>query len=281
MPGRSLVLQYDQNDKTKSEGAALMAGADFIFCLDFNHLSRINDMGPLVAQSKAAKVMVDHHIQPADFAQLTFSDQHAAATAELIYLLIDKLGMRDSIDGPLADCLYAGIMTDTGSFRHGSTTARIHRVTADLIELGADNNRVHMLIYDTNSLSKLQFLGYCLTEKLVYLPELKTAYFAINKEELKRFHIQTGDTEGIVNYALSLENVVLGAIIIDRTEMVKMSFRSAANFDVNTFARRYFEGGGHFHAAGGKSHDTLERTVERFLESLEYHAEELAGLHKG
>jgi phosphoesterase RecJ-like protein len=281
MQGRSYVLQFDQNDKTKAEAAKLVAEADVIFCLDFNTLERINDLGKLVGQSTARKVMIDHHMQPADFADLIFSDIHAAATAELVYLLIDALGHRELIDKGVAECLYAGIMTDTGSFRHGSTTARIHRVIADLIELGADNSRVHTLIYDNSSLNRLQFLGYCLSEKLVYLPEFKTAYFAITKEELMRYHILTGDTEGVVNYALSLQGVVLGAIIIDRTEMVKMSFRSAADFDVNTFARRYFEGGGHYNAAGGKSLDSLEVTVERFLSALREHASELAVLNKG
>jgi phosphoesterase RecJ-like protein len=281
MPGRSYVLQFDQNDKTKAEATRLVSEADVIFCLDFNTLERINDLGILVGQSKARKVMIDHHMQPAGFADIMFSDVKAAATAELVYLLIDALGHRDLLDKHLAECLYAGIMTDTGSFRHGSTTARIHRVIADLIELGADNARVHMLIYDNSSYNRLQFLGFCLSEKLVYLPEFKTAYFAITREELKRFNIQTGDTEGVVNYALSLQGVVLGAIIIDRSEMVKMSFRSAADFDVNTFARRYFEGGGHYNAAGGKSNDTLDQTVERFLTAVTEHGAELAQLQKG
>ncbi len=278
MPGRSQVLQFDKSAQTRAEATRLATEADIIFCLDFNTLERINDFGPIVGASPAAKVNIDHHLLPQPFAQVVFSDTSAAATAELIYLVIAALGGRGQIDGPLADCLYAGIMTDTGSFRHGSTTARIHRVIAELIELGADNAKVHRLIYDTNSLNRVRFLGYCLAEKLVVLPEYKTAYFAISAEELKRFHIQTGDTEGIVNYALSLEGIVLGAIIIDRTEMVKMSFRSAAAFDVNTFARRYFEGGGHFNAAGGKSTDDLPRTIERFLQAVAAHGAELAAL---
>lgn len=281
MAGRQDVLLFDQNDSTRARAEQLTQAADIVFCLDFNTLERINDYGKIVAASPARKVVIDHHMQPSDFPDLLFSDVTAAATAELIYLLIDALGKRDWIDKDIAECLYAGIMTDTGSFRHGSTTARIHRVIADLIELGADNARVHRLIYDTSSLSRLQFLGYCLSEKLRVLPELKTAYFAISREELKRFNIQTGDTEGIVNYALSLEGIVFGAIIIDRTELVKMSFRSAADFDVNTFARRYFEGGGHYNAAGGKSSDSLEETIARFEAAVLKHAEELASLGKG
>ena len=281
MPGRNEVLQYDRNNTTKAEASKLTADADLIFCLDFNTLSRINEYGAIVGASPAKKVLIDHHLEPSSFADISFSDTEAAATAELAYLLIDAMGERSLITGGIADCLYAGIMTDTGSFRHDSTTARIHRVIADLIELGADNGRVHRLIYDNSSLNRLRFLGFCLSEKLVVMPEHKTAYFAISKEELKRFHIQTGDTEGVVNYALALEGVVLGAIIIDRTEMVKMSFRSAADFDVNTFARRYFEGGGHYNAAGGKSTDTLEETVKRFEEAVRAHGGELAALAKG
>jgi len=281
MPGRSKVLQYDQNIATKAEAETLVADADIIFCLDFNNLSRINEFGHFVGKSAAIKVMIDHHMEPADFAAIMFSDPHAAATAELVYMLIDAMGQRHLIDKNIAGCLYAGIMTDTGSFRHSCTTPRVHRVVADLIELGANNTKIHVQIYDNNSIDRMQLLGYILSEKLVYLPAYKTAYFAITKEELERFNIRTGDSEGFVNYALSLKDVVLGVIIIDRTEMVKMSFRSAANFDVNLFARRYFEGGGHYHAAGGKSADTLEQTIARFLEALEYHQPELAGLHKG
>jgi phosphoesterase RecJ-like protein len=204
-----------------------------------------------------------------------FWDTKAAATAELIFDLIVLMGDELLIDSDIADCLYAGILTDTGSFRHPSTTHKVHITIAQLIDLGANASRVHKLIYDTNSENRLRFMGYILLNKLVVLREYNTAYITITKDELKQYDSKTGDTEGFVNYALSIEGIKFGIIIVDRTEAVKISFRSVGEFSVNDFARKNFEGGGHRNAAGGKSSLSLEETVAKFLALLPEYKDQL------
>jgi phosphoesterase RecJ-like protein len=218
---------------------------------------------------------VDHHLSPEHFAEFMLWDVKAAATAELIYDLIVMLGHKDKITVPIAECLYAGIMTDTGSFRHPSTTQKVHLVVSELIGLGLEPSRIHKLIYDNSSEQRLRFLGFALSEKLVVLPEYRTAYFAITAEELKRFESQTGDTEGLVNYALSIEGIVMGVLMVDRTEAVKMSFRSVGDFSVNQFARDNFNGGGHKNAAGGRSDIGLVATEQKLLSLLPQYAQQI------
>lgn len=266
MYGNSQVLVFNEGNEQKS--AKLVEEADLIFCLDFNTLSRIAELGGLIRAAGADKVLIDHHLDPEDFARYNFWSTDAASTAELVYQLIVDLGDRKLIDKEISEALYAGIMTDTGSFKHPGTTEKTHQVVADLIRLGTDVHRVSKLVYDNNSIEKLRFLGYALSEKLQYLPEYNTAYIAISAAELERFKSRTGDTEGLVNYALSIEGVVLAALLTERADAVKISFRSVGNFSVNTFARENFEGGGHKNAAGGKSDLSLEETVQKFLKLL-------------
>jgi phosphoesterase RecJ-like protein len=274
MKGQPDVLVFNEEKQT-AHCAALIAEADLICCLDFSALSRINEMGPYVAESKAAKLLVDHHLNPENFAQFVHWDSNAAATCELIYDLILMLGDEALIDKEIAECIYAGIMTDTGSFRHPVTSAKVHRTIAGLIERGADNSRVHKLVYDNNNEARLRMLGYILFNRLVVVKEYATAYIAITKDELKEFNSMTGDTEGFVNYALSIEGIVLAALIIDRTEAVKISFRSTGSFSVNKFARNHFNGGGHENASGGRSELSLDETVAKFLALLPTYQEEL------
>lgn len=274
MVGNDDVLKYSEGGKNKSEEA--IDEADLIFCLDFSSLKRINEVGDLVRESKAEKVLIDHHLEPEDFAQYVLWSTKAAATAELIHQLIVDLKDQDLIDKDIAEALYAGIMTDTGSFKHPNTTKNIFDVCGDLVGRGADTAKVAKLIYDNNSLNRIKFIGYALNEKLRVIPELNTAYFAITAEELEKFHSKTGDTEGLVNYALSIEGIKFAAVIIDRTEAVKMSFRSVGDFSVNEFAKKNFSGGGHKNAAGGISHTTLEETVSKFEELLQENKNELS-----
>ncbi len=274
MPGNDEVIIFNEGGEAKT--MELLHDADLIFCLDFSSLSRLNELGELVRQSKADKVLIDHHLEPEDFAKYVLWTTQAAATAELIHQLINDLGDNHLIDKGIAECLYAGIMTDTGSFKHPNTTQNVFMVCADLITKGADTAKVAKLIYDTNSVDRIKFLGYALNEKLKIIPELHTAYFAITANELKQFNSKTGDTEGLVNYALSIEGIKLAAVIIDRTEAIKMSFRSVGDFSVNEFARKYFEGGGHKNAAGGKSDLTLDETVRKFEEALNEYKNELS-----
>jgi phosphoesterase RecJ-like protein len=265
MPGHPEVIDFLQDPAKATE---LVAAADWIFCLDFNTLSRINELGELVRASKAKKAMIDHHLEPEGFEDFRYWDTTACAAAEMVYRLIIDLDLADHINTDVATCLYTGIMTDSGSFRFPSTTAKVHRIIADLIDAGANNAHIHELVYDTNSENRLKFLGRVLGERMTVLPELNTAYISIEKELLKEYNIVTGDTEGIVNYALSIHGIRLAVLIIDRGELRKLSFRSKAEFPANEIAKKYFEGGGHRNAAGGASKDSLEDTVQKFLSIL-------------
>ena len=265
MPGRGDILLFPESIP---EATSLVRNADLICCLDFNHLKRINELGELVAESKAVKIMVDHHLDPQGFDDFRFWDTETSSTAELIYRLAFDLGLQERITAEVATCLYTGIMTDTGSFRFPRTTPALHRIVASLIEAGADNVAIHELVYDQYTLSRLHFLGYCLKEKLVVIDELNTAYFAISAEELDQFTIQTGDTEGIVNYALALSGIKLAVLIIQRHDMIKLSFRSTGDFPCNLLANKYFNGGGHKNASGGMSLDNLPVTIKKFTDAL-------------
>ncbi|MTI22044.1 bifunctional oligoribonuclease/PAP phosphatase NrnA [Fulvivirga sp. RKSG066] len=278
MHGNDEVIIYNEGNEEKS--AELVEEADIIFCLDFSSLKRINELGEEVGKSKAVKVLIDHHLEPEDFADYVHWSTDAAATAELVYDLICEMGEKSLIDKNIAESLYAGIMTDTGSFKHPNTSKNVFMVCAQLVEIGADTSKVSKLVYDTNSIDRVKFLGYALNEKLKVIKEYHTAYFAISADELKQFHSKTGDTEGLVNYALSIEGIKFAAVIIDRTEAVKMSFRSVGDFSVNEFARAHFSGGGHKNAAGGISHETLDKTVTKFEDLLEKYKAELTSAVK-
>ncbi|GAA4433989.1 bifunctional oligoribonuclease/PAP phosphatase NrnA [Pontibacter saemangeumensis] len=273
MEGNNEVIVY--TEKNDALVQRIIAESQVIFCLDFNTLSRIHEMGEYIRQANGTKVLIDHHLQPEDFADLSFSNTSAAATAEIVYDLIKEMGDAALIDTSIGECLYAGIMTDTGSFRHPNTSQNVHLIIADLLQIGVKTSDIHRLIYDSSTELRLRFLGYALKEKLVVLPEYKTAYFAITADELKAYNSKTGDTEGLVNYALSIEGIVFAALIIDRTQAVKMSFRSVGEFSANEFARAHFNGGGHKNAAGGISMDTLEATVQKFESLLPQYKDQL------
>jgi phosphoesterase RecJ-like protein len=275
MPSQSEVLAYDK-EKPFEDLKQKFFEAEIIFCLDFNSLARINDLGPWVEESPAVKIMIDHHLQPTPFANFQIWDTRAAATAELVFDFITILGYHNLIDIPIAECIYAGLVTDTGSFRHPSTSRTVHLIVADLLRIGINPSKVHKLVYDNNNLNRLRFLGFVLKDKLQVLPDLHTAYISISKDEIAQFNVDTGDTEGVVNYALSVKGIVLGIVVIDRKDMVKLSFRSVGDFDVNTFARKYFEGGGHKNAAGGKSDLNLEETMKHLFNAIEENKKNLA-----
>jgi phosphoesterase RecJ-like protein len=219
----------------------------------------------MVRKSEAKKALIDHHLEPEKFADFEQWDQTAASTAELVYQLIAELGDEALIDKNIANCLYAGIVTDTGGFRHSNTNHKVFKIASELVAKGADPSNVSKLIYDTNSLERLRLIGYVLSQKLQVLPEYRTAYMVLSAEELKRFGSQTGDTEGLVNYGLSVKGVKLSVMISDRRENIKLSFRSLGSFSVNDLARKHFEGGGHRNAAGGQTNLTLEQTLQKFL----------------
>ncbi len=262
MPENEKVITYSEDSANLV--SELVSTADILFCLDFSNLSRLRGMEEDVRETKAIKVLIDHHRDPEQFADFQLWSTEAAATAELIYDFICLNGSRDEIDKNIANCLYAGILTDTGSFKHPSTTSKVHKIVAELIELGADVNGVNRAIYDTNSLDRLRFIGYALLKKLIVRSELDIAYFVIDQEDSKRFSLKSGDTEGLVNYALSIKGIIMATIIIEKEDEVKLSFRSIDDYAVNLLASDHFEGGGHKNASGGVSRLSLEKTVEKF-----------------
>lgn len=242
--------------------------AEIIFCLDFSALNRIQDLTEVVRNAPGKKVMIDHHLQPEDFAEFVKWDVKSASTAGLIFNLICELGDEHLIDATIADSLYAGLMTDTGSFRHSNTRYEEFMIASHLVKLGANPTKVSKLIYDTSTVERLRLMGFVLSEKLRVLPEYKTAYMTLSAEELKRFGSQTGDTEGFVNYGLSIKDIKLSVMIHERKDSVKLSLRSLGDFSVNEMARKHFEGGGHRNASGGSSALTLDQTLQKFLSIL-------------
>lgn len=266
-PGESSILKFDTQTEISS---TLITEADILFTLDFNALQRTgDDMAKVLETSDAIKIMIDHHQSPDDYPKYMYSDVSMSSTCEMVYNFIEMLGDVDKINADIATCIYLGIMTDTGSFRFRSTTSRTHEVIASLIEKGADNTAIHNQVYDTNSYNRLQLLG-CALQNLKVIPELNTAYITLSQEELDTYNYKKGDTEGVVNYALSIANTVLAAIFIENTQegIIKISLRSKGDFSVNEFSRAHFNGGGHTNAAGGRSEDTLEATVEKFITIL-------------
>jgi phosphoesterase RecJ-like protein len=269
MPGKEMVIALTKDSVVPQQKAkALIEACDVLFCLDFSSLKRINEVGDMVKISTAKKVMIDHHLEPEKFADFEKWDVSSASTAELIFELIDEWGDRELIDQDIANCLYAGLMTDTGGFRHNNTTHKEFLIASELVSRGANPSEVAKQIYDTNSLDRLRLTGYALSQKLVVLPEYNTAYMTLTWEELRQFGSQTGDTEGLVNYGLSIKGIKMAVLMYDRKEEIKLSFRSLADFDVNALARKHFEGGGHKNASGGQSKQNLEETLKKFLAIL-------------
>lgn len=269
MPGNDEVLALDkENDEKEKQAQDFVSKADIIFCLDFSSLNRIKTLGEMVRNASAQKVLVDHHLEPEHFANFEHWDPKAASTAGLIFDLIEMMGDKDTINKNIANCLYAGLLTDTGGFRHSNTTQKEFKIASELVGAGANPSWVSKMIYDTNTLARMKLTGYVLSKKLILLPEFKTVYITLSTDELKQFNIKTGDTEGLVNYGLSIEGIKLSVFMYDRKEEIKMSFRSLGNFPANEIARKYFDGGGHKNAAGGSSKEPLEETLQKFLSIL-------------
>jgi phosphoesterase RecJ-like protein len=242
--------------------------AQMIVAADYNNLGRLNDAAPLVRQSKAIKVLIDHHLTPSDEFDYQISISKISSTSELVYNFMEEMGDLHLLDKSIAECIYAGIITDTGSLSYSCNYVRTYLILAELFKLGIDGEYLHRLIYDTYSESRLRLLGYSISDQLTVLPEYHTAYIILSKEDLERFDHQIGDTEGVVNYALSIKDINLAALFMERDGIVKVSFRSKGSFAVNTLAAEYFNGGGHRNAAGANCSTTLEETVLKFKQIL-------------
>ena len=275
LPGDDTVLKFESQ---QDESQTLIDQADLIFTLDFNALHRTGAlMADALENASAIKIMIDHHQQPDDYATYAYSDVSMSSTCEMVYNFIEMLGDTDKIDATIATCLYMGIMTDTGSFRFKATTSRTHQVIGHLIDKGADNSEIHNKIYDTNSFSRLQLLGRAL-QNLNVIPELRTAYITLSQAELDEFNFKKGDTEGFVNYALSLSGIIFAAIFIEskQDKIIKISLRSKGEFSVNEFSRAHFHGGGHTNAAGGRSETDMALTIDKFISILPQYKQELS-----
>lgn len=274
MKGNEDVLDFS-NPSHQKKATKKLEEAEIIFCLDFSVLNRVNELGEMIRDSSAYVINIDHHQDPEDFADFRFWSTEAAATCELLYELIVKLGDKDLIDKDIAECLYAGIMTDTGGFRHPNTTKNVHLVVAELIDFGANSSQISNWIYDSNSVNRLKFIGFAISRRLVVIEELHLAYFIISKKDLKKYQSRTGDTEGLVNYALSLDGIQMAALFSEREDGIKISFRSSGDVAVNKFAANYFQGGGHKNASGGKSNLSLKATVQRFEDLVRENQDQL------
>ena len=273
LPGIETVINFEGH---REKSLAILDKADILFCLDFNIFHRTKHLAPFLASAKAIKVLIDHHEQP-DEPNFDFgiSDTGKSSTCEMVYDFIMEAGGREELTEAIATCLYTGTMTDTGSFRFPSTKASVHRMVAELKETGFDHSQVHNHIYDNFLESRLRFIGFALLNRMEVLYEYNTAIMYIHQADLQKYHIKTGDTEGLVNYLLTIKGIRFGAIVIDRTEERKWSFRSKGGFDVNLFARNHFEGGGHANASGGRSSDSVEKTVEHFKQVIQEYKNQL------
>lgn len=272
MPGSEEAITHEFQRK-KSEKALL--DADYIFCLDFNTPNRVGTLEEILVASKAKKILIDHHQQPGNFAEFTFSDTEVCSTCQMIYQFSEAMNLTHLLDKDSANCLYTGIMTDTGSFRFRGTTSETHRVIAALIDAGAENTSIPERVFDAYSADRLQLLGFCLSEKLQLLGDYNTAFITLTEPELSRYNFQKGDTEGIVNFPLSIASIKFSAFFVEREGEIKISFRSKGDFDVNKFARTHFIGGGHKNAAGAKSEETLDETISKFVVALSSYKKEL------
>ena len=246
----------------------LIAEADLIVMLDFNHPGRLGEAEELVKSSKAKKIIIDHHLDPSDFADLIISMPTKCSTSELVHELISEISQVPFISRPYAEALYVGIVTDTGNFEHGAYTARTFRIVAELIEAGIEKEKILNLIYNNFSSDRLRLQGYALNKRMVVLPDLKTAYIFLSKADLKEYNHVKGDTEGFVNMPLSIKGIHFAALFVEKDNFIKLSFRSKGQFPSNEFASLYFSGGGHLNASGGEYFDTLENTINHFLTAL-------------
>ena len=273
LPGSDNTYRFDWQNKQSQKA---INASEIIFLLDFNALHRVGfDMQKTLESYPNDFAMIDHHQQPDDVKYM-YSDTEICSTCQMVYQFIEMNNDLDLIDADIATCLYTGIMTDTGSFRFRSTTSTTHRIIASLIDKGAKNDQIHNKVYDANSYNRLLLLGQALSN-LQILPNYNTAYITLSTEEKNRFDFQKGDTEGVVNYALSLKGIIFAAIFIEDKEqgIIKISFRSKGKFSVNQFSRNHFNGGGHDNAAGGKSNLSMSETVTEFVTLLPQYQKEL------
>ena len=255
--------------KDRKKGRMMIEGADLIIMLDFNQPDRLGEAEEYVVASNARKVIIDHHLNPGKFVDLLISDPSKCSTSELIHELVCEINGAKFMNRSYAEALYVGIITDTGNFEHGSYTSRTFRIVADLLDSGIKKETIINLIYNNFSSDRIRLQGFALNQRMVVLPEFRTAYIYLSKNDLKEYNHVKGDTEGFVNMPLSIKGINFSALFIEKDNFIKLSFRSKGKFPSNEFAFKYFSGGGHLNASGGEFSDTLENTIAYFLKVLE------------
>ncbi len=258
-------------DQDKDNTRAAIGKADMIFCLDFNSLDRIDKIAPFIEESKAKKILIDHHLDPEPFADYVYSDTSASSTCELIIFFIKQLGAADKLNTLIGEALFTGLITDTGSFKY-STRPETYMAAADLKSVGVDDYNIQDKIFNRQSAKQMRLLGHCLANRMQLIPEYGAGYIALTKQDYKDFDIRRGDTEGIVNHLLMIDGIELAAFIREQPTIVKLSLRSKGDISVQDMARNHFNGGGHKNASGGAAYAKLEDIVNRFLKVLPRYA---------
>jgi phosphoesterase RecJ-like protein len=254
--------------KDRKKGRMMIEGADLIIMLDFNQSGRLGEAEDYVVASKTKKVVIDHHLNPENFADLIISDPTKCSTSELVHEVICEINGAKFINRSYAEALYVGIITDTGNFEHGSYSSRTFRIVADLLDTGIEKEKIINLIYNNFSSDRIRLQGFALNQRMVVMPEYKTAYIYLSKIDLKEYNHVKGDTEGFVNMPLSIKGINFSALFIEKDNFIKLSFRSKGQFPSNEFASLYFSGGGHLNASGGEFSDTLDNTITYFIKVL-------------
>lgn len=264
--------------KQQKKAVEIINNADVILCVDFNDVTRLRDIGSILAASKAVKVLIDHHPKPDNIFDFKIVDINVSASAELVYKYIVSTGDRQMIDNVVAECIYAGIMTDTGCFSFNSSNPETFNIVADLLTCGISKDRIYSLVYDNFSHDRMKLLGYCLDKKMVVLPKLHAAYIYLTKDEMLEYNFKPGDSEGFVNFPFSIAGIHITALFSERKGYIRISMRSRGGFAVNEFCAKHFEGGGHKNAAGGESKLSLGETIKKFEKLLELYQNEIESL---
>ncbi|MEZ5102913.1 MAG: DHH family phosphoesterase [Draconibacterium sp.] len=259
------ILIYRDNKKPSKKA---IENADILICVDFNEPKRAEKLEKQIVEFGKKKILIDHHPNPSFFCDYTISETHYSSTAELVFDVVNAIGMKKYITVSAAQALYTGILTDTGSFSHNTSNPNTFKVVSELMKYKIDTEKIQSNVFHNFSADRMKLLGYCLNKKMEVFPELRTAFISITKEELEEFNFKPGDTEGFVNYPLSINNIVFSALFIEKEGYVKASFRSKGSFPSNVFSSNHFNGGGHLNAAGGESFQNLDETIEKFTQLL-------------
>jgi phosphoesterase RecJ-like protein len=270
--GTDRIIVFQKNQKKAREA---IKKAEIIICVDFNDFRRLKDLGPLLEESTAIKVLIDHHPDPDSVYQYMIHNVKASATAELVYKLITLSGDQKYIDPNIAECLYTGIMADTGCFSYNISNSDTFVTVANLMQCGINRNKIYSLVYDNFTEERMRLMGYCLNEKMVTIPKCHAAYIALTRDDMERYHFKTGDSEGFVNLPLSICGIHITALFTEKKDHVRISLRSRGDFAVNEICNKFFEGGGHKNAAGGESKLSLKDTIEKFEKVLETYKDEI------